>query len=48
MVGRHISRRVPRVLVSVDLDVHREPLDALLRAEVRAEALDSDVDLGEK
>lgn len=46
MVCGHGARGVPRVLVGVDLHVHRETLDALLRAEVRAEALYGDVDLG--
>ena len=45
VVGGHGARRVPRVLVGVDLHVHRETLDALLRAEVRAQALHGDVDL---
>lgn len=38
--------RVPGILQGVHLEMHGETLDALLGAEVRAETLDGDVDLG--
>ena len=47
MIGRNLTGHVSRVLVRIDLDVHGETLDALLRAEVGAQALDGDVDLRE-
>ena len=44
-VGRSVHDVGTRIVEGVDLDVQRKPLDALLGAEVRGEALHSQVHL---